>query len=217
VPSRTQGEYLDAVLAVDARRAQQTVDRAIAAGMPVALVYLGVLAPALQELGARWERAEITIGDEHLATAITQGVLATLAPRLPRPAHPGPQHVAVVGCGAGDFHGVGARMVGDFLEAAGFRLLDLGVSAPASAFAGVAAAHGARVVAVSSSRAEHLDAVRDVRKALDQLRDPPLLAVGGLAYAGHADRASAVGADVHAPDPAELVRLLAPLVGSSAA
>ena len=52
-------------------------------------------------------------------------------------------------------------MVGDFLQAAGWRVFDLGAATPASAFASVAAERGAQLVAVSSSRAEHLDGVRE--------------------------------------------------------
>ncbi|MCW2995967.1 MAG: hypothetical protein JWQ18_3462 [Conexibacter sp.] len=199
------------MLAADAVAAQRLIDGVIAEGLPVRACYLDVLAPAMRELGELWEQAKIGIGDEHLATAITQGVLATLAYRLPRAAvsADGERAVAVVGCGPGDFHGLGARMVGDFLQAAGWLVLDLGQAAPASAFADVAATHDARLVAVSSSRAEHLDGVRDVRRALDTLARPPLLAVGGVAYSGHRERATAVGADLHAGDPALLLEQLA--------
>lgn len=206
--ARTRHAYLAALLRADPEEAQRTVDVAIAAGLPVSVTYLEVLAPALAEVGALWERAEISVGDEHVATAITQGVLATLSTRLPRVTPPDARPVAVVGCGAGDFHGVGVQMVSDFLLAAGWRTLPLGAATPAVGFADVAAQHGATLVAVSTSRAEHLDGVRDVRKALDRLESPPIMAVGGLAYLGHPERVAAVGADLYAADPAELVRLL---------
>lgn len=179
--------------------------------MPAATAYLEVLTPAMHRLGVLWEQGRIGIADEHLATAITQGVLVTLSAQLPRAqarrsATPdSPRPVAVLGCGPDDFHGVGARMVGDFLEAAGWRVLDLGAAAPAEAFASVATAYDARVVAVSSSRATDLAGVRAVRRALDRLARPPLLAVGGLAYAGERAASAAVGADLHAADPASLI------------
>jgi MerR family transcriptional regulator, light-induced transcriptional regulator len=205
---QTRAAYLAALLLADARSAQGVIDAALAAGLAVDAAYLEVLAPAMHEVGVLWERARITVAGEHLATAITQGVLARLAARLPRRSAGAERPVAVLGCGPEDFHGLGTRMVGDFLQAAGWRVFDLGAATPASAFASVAAEHGAHVVAVSSSRAEHLDGVREVRRALNGLPSPPLLAVGGNAYDGYPERASAVGAELHAADPRELLARL---------
>jgi methanogenic corrinoid protein MtbC1 len=203
--AQTRAAYLEALLLADARSAQGVIDAALAAGLAVDAAYLEVLAPAMYEIGVLWERARITVAGEHLATAITQGVLAALAARLPRRTAHAERPVAVLGCGPGDSHGLGTRMVGDFLQAAGWRVFDLGPAIPASAFVSVAAERGAHLVAVSSSRAEHLDGVREVRRALNGLACPPLLAVGGNAYDGYPERASAVGAELHAADPRELL------------
>jgi MerR family transcriptional regulator, light-induced transcriptional regulator len=202
---QTRAAYLVALLEADARGAQGVVEAALAAGLTVDAAYLDVLASAMYEVGVLWKRARITVAGEHLATAITQGVLATLAARLPRRTAQAERPVAVLGCGPEDFHGLGSRMVGDFLQAAGWRVFDLGAAAPASAFVNVAAERCAHVVCVSSSRAEHLDGVREVRRALNGLARPPLLAVGGNAYEGYPERASAVGADLHAADPRGLL------------
>jgi methanogenic corrinoid protein MtbC1 len=204
----TRAAYLAALLRVDSRSAQEVVEAALADGLAVDAVYLEVLAPTMHQVGVLWEQAKVTVAGEHLATAITQGVLATLAARLPRRTAAAAGPVAVIGCGPDDFHGLGTRMVGDFLQAAGWRVFHLGAATPAPAFASVASEQGAQVVAVSSSRAEHLDGVHQIRRALDDLARPPLLAVGGSAYDGHPERASAVGAELHAADPRELLRRL---------
>ena len=202
---QTRAAYLEALLLADARSAQGVMDTALASGLAVDAAYLDVLAPAMHEIGALWERARITVAGEHLATAITQGVLAGLAAQLPRRTAHAERPVAVLGCGPEDFHGLGTRMVGDFLQAAGWRVFELGAATPASAFAGVAAERGAHLVAVSSSRAEHLEGVREVRRALNGLACAPLLAVGGNAYEGHPEWAAAVGAELHAADPQQLL------------
>jgi methanogenic corrinoid protein MtbC1 len=217
-PSPRAGEqlvrvaYVEALLRADSVGARDVVEQAIAGGMAVETIYLEVLAPAMHELGVMWERAEITVADEHLATAITQSVVAALANRLPRvrstPAGAAAPLV-VCGCGPDDRHGLGSRMVVDFFDAAGWRVLDLGPAAPADAFASVALAHGAAVVAVSTSLPEYLEGARAVRRELDGLAAPPLMVVGGQAYAGRDDRAREVGADLYAPDPAVLLVQLA--------
>ncbi|WP_354700865.1 hypothetical protein DSM112329_01157 [Paraconexibacter sp. AEG42_29] len=204
----TRSRYLAALLDADAGRAQRAIDDGIARGLPVATTYLDVLTPVMRQLGTLWEQAKISIGDEHLATAITAGVLASLSGRLPRVPAVAARPVAVLGSGPDDFHGLGARMVGDFLQAAGWRVLDLGPAAPAEAFASVAAAHGALVVAVSTSRPEQLDAVATVRQALDELERPPLMVVGGQGYADGREAVAHVGADLYAADPAQLLQQL---------
>jgi methanogenic corrinoid protein MtbC1 len=207
----TRAAYLAAVLRPDAPAATAIVEAALAAGVSVDAIYLEVLAPAMHDIGVLWERAQVTVSAEHLATAITQSILATLASRLPHRVVGAERAVAVVGCGPGDFHGLGSRMVGDFLESAGWRVFDLGAAASASAFADATIEHDARLVAVSSSSVDHLDGVREVRRAIDGLPSAPVLAVGGNAYAGHPDRAWAVGAQLHAADPRELLLQLAAL------
>lgn len=201
-------QYLDALLAADATAARAVVDTALALGVPTGAVYLEVIGPAMEEVGRRWEAAEITVADEHLATAITQGVLAGLAMHLPRTSSSAAGRVAVTGSGPGDDHGIGSRVVADFLAAAGWKVLDLGANTPAEGFAQIAARHDARVVAVSTSLSQHLDGVRRVRAALDGLERPPLLVVGGRAYGGSEDRARRVGADLFAQDPATLLERL---------
>jgi methanogenic corrinoid protein MtbC1 len=205
VVAQARASYLAAVLRPDAQRAMAVVEAGLAAGISVDAIYLEVLTPAMHDIGVLWERAQVTVGGERLATAITHGVLATLAGRLPRRVASIGRPVAVLGCGPGDVHGLGARMVGDFLEAAGWSVIDLGAATSAAAFADMAAEHRAPLVAVSSSRAEHLDGVREVRSALDRMAAPAVLAVGGHAYAGHPGRASEVGAEVHAADPREFL------------
>src|SRR5918998_1648825 len=74
--------YLDALLDSDMEGARRVLDDALDAGVPARDLYLGVLQPALYEIGERWSRAEISIAQEHLATAATQSLMSRLAERL---------------------------------------------------------------------------------------------------------------------------------------
>src|SRR4051794_23358632 len=75
-------EYLRALLAPDARRARALVDAAADDGVPVQRLYVAVLEPAMARIGRLWEEARISVAQEHMATQITQAVLAPLALRL---------------------------------------------------------------------------------------------------------------------------------------
>ena len=203
-----RGEYLDAVLLPDARRAREVVLAAADAGVSVAQLYLSVLQPALEEIGRQWELAQISVAREHLATQISQSVLAELAGRLST-GDGGRGRTAIVSCSPGELHSVGGQMVADFLEADGWRVLILGADVPAPELARLAEDEGVAVVALSTALPAHLLAAGTACAALRRLASPPLIVAGGRAFGGDAARAEVVGADAYAAGPAELLQLLA--------
>ena len=203
-----RGEYVAAVLAPDARRARDLIAQAADDGVPAEDLYLSVLHPALEEIGRRWERAEISVAREHLATQISQAVLAGLASQL-SPGDGGGGRRALVSCSPGEMHAIGGQMVADFLEADGWDVLMLGADVPAAELARLAEEEGVAVIALSTALPEHLLAAGTACAALRRLPEPPLIVAGGRGFGGDEARARAVGADVFARDPAELLRILA--------
>jgi len=201
--------YLEAILAPEARRARRLVIDAATAGAPVARLYLDVLRPALHEIGRLWEQARIGVAQEHLATQITQSVLAELSLSLTGDVAAGAGRKAIVSCSPGELHVLGGQMVADFLEADGWDVMPLGADVPAAEVAELAREHGVELVALSSALPAHLLAAGVVCAALRRLPDPPFIVAGGQAYAGERRRALAVGADELADDPESLLRLLA--------
>jgi len=199
-PEHVLGDYLDALAGADLAGARSVLDDAIEAGMPVRRIYLEVLQPALYEIGRRWSHAEISVAQEHLATAATQSAMARLAERLsegPRRVRPGS---ALVACVSDELHAVGGRMVADFLEADGWRVTFLGQLTPGLELADLAAEHSAQVVALSAALPERVPRVAEVCAALRALDPAPFVLVGGQAFGGSAERALRTGADAYAAD-----------------
>ena len=193
-------EYLRALLEADVPRARTVLDDAVSAGTPVRLVYLDVLQPTLYEVGRRWSHAEISIAQEHLATAATQSAMARLAESLSdgrRRVSPG---AAVVACVSDELHAVGGRMVADFLEADGWRVVFLGQLTPGTDLAVLAAEQGATLVALSAALPERVPQVAEVCAALRGLDPAPYVLVGGQAFGGSPERALRTGADAFAVD-----------------
>jgi MerR family transcriptional regulator, light-induced transcriptional regulator len=203
--------YLGAALDGDPGTARRVLDEAMDAGLAARDVYLGILQPALYEVGVRWERAEISVAQEHLATATTQSLMARLSERLADGAHATRRGRAVVACPADELHQVGSRMVADFLEADGWDVAYLGPVTPPAEVARIAARDGraADVVALSAALPERLPDVAEACAALRALDRVPFVLVGGQAFAGDRGRARRVGADAFAGDAAEAVRILA--------
>jgi methanogenic corrinoid protein MtbC1 len=200
--------FLAALVDHDAAGAERGVLAAVDDGLPVRDVYLGVLQPALYEVGRGWERGQLSVAQEHLATAVVQSLIAQLSDRLAD--RPGADRRpvrgrAVVACTPGELHAVGARFVADFLEGDGWEVLALGPSTPTASLLDLVEATRPAVVALSTTLASNLDSARRVLDGLDRLDPRPLIVAGGRAYDGQAALARALGADAFAGD-AEMLR-----------
>lgn len=199
-PEHVREDFLGALLASDLSAARGVLDEAIAAGMPVRRIYLDVLQPTLYDVGRLWSHAEISIAQEHLATAATQSAMARLAESLAdgrrrvRPA------TAIVACVSDELHAVGGRMVADFLEADGWRVVFLGQLTPGTDLTALAAEQGATLVALSAALPERVPLVAEACAALRGLDPAPFVLVGGQAFGGSAERALRTGADAYAGD-----------------
>lgn len=203
------GEYLEAVLAGDRRRAFAVLDRARGAGLGHREMYLEVFQPALREVGRLWQENRISVADEHLATAITQAAMARLYDDLFTVSRRrGPLLIAA--CADSERHELGLRMICDLLELEGWDTVFLGATTPIDSLVEMVEARRPAVVALSASIAPHLGRVGEAIRALrERLGDrAPLIAVGGRPFIEDPELAGRVGADLTALDAVEAVKLL---------
>lgn len=131
-PPQLSRVYLEALRAADTAGAYRVASRALAEGLSLAALYQQVIAPAMHELGRLWQRGAITVADEHLATALTHRVLATLRPS-PLEAEPRPRPQVLLAAVQGEQHALGLRMAADLLEDAGWQPIYLGADVPTGA------------------------------------------------------------------------------------
>ena len=211
MPALTQtvrDDYVAALLAGDGTRARHVVERAVADGLAVADVCLGVLTPALEHVGVLWARGEISVANEHYASQISSGVLAALAPRMRVPPRGG--RLAVLTCTEGEQHALGVQMAGEFLEAAAWEVLQLGAGLPAEDLLDLVVAEQPDLVGLSTSTPGMLSGAQRTLTLLAATDPRPLIVVGGRAWAGLPDeQVRAMGADLRLPGPVELVELVA--------
>ena len=199
--------YLAALLANDGTRARHVVERAVADGLPVPDVYLRVLQPALEKIGLLWERGEITVAHEHYATQVSSGLLGSLAPRMRVPPRGG--RLAVLSCTEGEQHAFGVQVVGEFLEAAAWEVLQLGAGLPAEDLFALVVDEQPDVVGLSTATAGMLPAAERTLALLREAAPRPLIVVGGHGWDDVPDgRLRTMGADVRVAGPLELVDLL---------
>ncbi|WP_372791603.1 diguanylate cyclase [Paraconexibacter sp.] len=130
--SLLSAEYLDAICRGDAHGAEAALRKALSMGIGPATAFTRVVQPALEQVGADWERGELSVAQEHIASGISQRALASIYPMLIEDAVPNGIRVLLASV-AGQLHSIGLRAVSDILEGAGFDSTYLGSDTPIEA------------------------------------------------------------------------------------
>ena len=196
--------YLTALLEQDRHGAAAVLDEAEAAGLGIREIYLSVFEPSLKEIGHLWERGEVDVYEEHFFSAATGLFMAGYSSRMEDVAT-GPVFLGMaVG---GEFHELGTRMVGDFLQLDGWRTRHLGVNVPTESVLRAVVELRADLVGIGATMAHHANGVSALIQALRSrpgTKSVPIL-VGGAAFNGDTGLWKEIGADGYAPDAAAAV------------
>jgi diguanylate cyclase (GGDEF)-like protein len=155
--------FVDALIAGHGARAEAIALRGRAAGLSLAAVHGRIITPALFEIGNRWERSEITVAEEHLATVICHRVLATLHGTL-RDLPARKRARVLLATPSGQRHSLGLRMVADVLEGAGYDVTHLGADVPPDALRHAVARYRPAVLGLSLTMGH---AVAELEESID--------------------------------------------------
>jgi len=188
-------KYLHALLEGRRRDAETLILDVAGHGTPIRELYLEVLQPVQAEVGRMWHAAEVTIGDEHFATATTESVMSRLRNWFPDV--PARERTVVATSIGGDLHAVGVRMVADFFEMDGWQAIYLGPNMPADEIVQSVPVHDADLLALSITSSLHLRAAGELIEHLrsEETCDGLRILVGGSALAVAPDLWRELGAD----------------------
>jgi methanogenic corrinoid protein MtbC1 len=140
------------------------------------MLYDDVVAPALVDVGQLWDEGKISIADEHIATAITQSVLATFYGTFSW-ATDGPK--AILACVPGERHELGARMAADLFANDGWNIIYVGADVPQEALLGLVLREAPLFVGLSLGMLDRVAAARDVIAELRRAAPQTRIIVGG--------------------------------------
>jgi methanogenic corrinoid protein MtbC1 len=204
--AETYNGYISALRQGDRRLALQTARSALEDGVDIRDLYLGVFQPAMHEVGRLWEVTEITVAQEHLATAITQSVMAQLYSYIFSRSPIGRTMVAT--CIGGELHELGIRMVADFFEIEGWDVYYLGANMPIEDVISMVYEQQAELLAISVTLNSHVPRARDLIRALrnTDLGKSVKVLIGGQPINRSPEMFRAIGADMTASDAREAVQ-----------
>ncbi|PKL38623.1 MAG: hypothetical protein CVV41_22485 [Candidatus Riflebacteria bacterium HGW-Riflebacteria-1] len=152
-------------------------------GAALRLFYRDTMRPAMYEVGSRWARGEISVAEEHLATALAQTVVANMQARSA--ASSGKRGRAIITAATNEQHDLGARMVAHAFETDDWEVIYLGANMPLSDLTHMARRTMPRFVGISLAMPYHLHHVKriiDTFKSDGELAQIKIL-VGGLVFA----------------------------------
>jgi diguanylate cyclase (GGDEF)-like protein len=173
---RLSRAYQDALTVADAGGAGRVARQALSEGMGVAGLYQRVIAPAMWRIGDLWEQGEISVADEHLATALTHQAMAGIyGPSLGHKARPGRILLAAV---EGEQHALGLRMASDVIELAGYETIYLGADVPTVDLLQAVAARSPNLVGLSATMPSSIPALERTIAEIRRL-DPNLIVLFG--------------------------------------
>ena len=172
--------------------------------------YSQVIQPVMYEIGRLWEQDDISVAQEHLASAIVGRILAGINMTLIESKKN--KGKAVVTASPNEYHEIGAWMVADILENAGWHVQYLGANTPQKDLIKLLRSFLPDVLAISVSMPFNIGKTKAI---IEEVRhDPELehlkIMVGGKVFNENPDLWRTTGADGFAANLDEAIKCIQP-------
>ncbi len=194
--------YAEAAARGDSARCEEILVGALRRSPSLLQAYQDLLGAGMTTVGRWYREGRIDEAGEHLASEITQRLMARTAE------HFGHRRrndlVALLGCAPGAWHVIGLRMIGDYLQQQGWRSIYLGPNVPIPAFAATVAQNAPHLVLLACHAEDEVEATLGLLRAVAALRSesahPFLIGVGGAAVESDPGPFLRAGADFASRD-----------------
>lgn len=175
--------------------AEDYIKKSLDQGTSLIDIEVGIVQPAMYEIGRMWQQNKISVAQEHLATAISQNALAR-AFAMAEFADP-VDRLALCACIEGNHHSLGLRMVSDAYELSGWEVSFLGSDTPNSSILSQVDSENPDVLALSVSLPHQIITLQQLITQLkaEMGSKMPAIVVGGLAFNNHQNLSSRLQVD----------------------
>jgi 5-methyltetrahydrofolate--homocysteine methyltransferase len=178
------------------------IKQALEKGVAPNLIIDKGLLEGLGRVGAKFKAGTIFIPEVLVVAKIVRGAMDILRPHMTK-GEVIYRGKVVLGTVRGDLHDIGKNLVGIMLEAAGFKIIDIGVNVPSEKFVETAQKHGADIVGLSALLTTTMS---EMGKVIEQIQSTGLdtnVIVGGAPITQ--EFADEIGADAYAVNAGEAV------------
>ena len=196
--------FATALLMGDEVGAELAIRDAMDAKVSTAEIDDAIIAPAMWLVGDLWERGEISVADEHLATEITVRVLA-LQREAERVAVARAANRVMLATPEGEQHVVALRMTRNLLREAGYDVLMLGAEVPPRDLAAAAARYEPDVICLSATMPGATDRVLVAIDEVQATRPGAAFVVGGRGLAQRMRSEPGIDVCLRVPEVVEAV------------
>ena len=175
--------YFAALMAGDEEKSVTLINALVAQRLPMETIYLEVFAQSINRIGELYREGLTDEAHEHMASAITERIMARVAQFYMPVARLSCR--AVLGCVAENWHTIGLRMLADGLKTLGWETIFLGANVPTTSFVAMAQVMKPDLVIISCAMDEQAEAAHDLLNRLADLRSQMSEPVFQIAAGGH--------------------------------
>ncbi len=192
-------QLLQYMLAADRKAANALVDEWAGVHDGYGQAVNSLLEPALNAFGRLWATDDdVNLAQGYVSAKIAEDVMSKALAERPADAGPVRQKgPVIIGNIEDDYHALGRKMVGTFLQADGWEVVDLGNDVLPGEFVDRAVAAGAKVIGASAMMYVNAINIKNLRNEIDRrsLAGKIQLAVGGAIFVLRPELVAEVGGD----------------------
>lgn len=174
-------DFIKAAINMDIRAAKESAKKAINEGIDPYDFIENAIAKALKIIGDKFENEEFFLPELFMAAEIVKKAMKILEPHIKASEHQKKIGKVVIGTAKSDMHDIGKNIVSFFLEAEGFKVIDLGVDVSPDKFVETVRNEKPDILAISALITLTMPEVSNTLKALENanLRNQVKIIVGG--------------------------------------
>ncbi|WP_166963554.1 cobalamin B12-binding domain-containing protein [Yeosuana marina] len=173
-------EFLKLLLVGNKAGCSQLIRELFENKIPFKHIYEEVLKSSLYDIGELWESNKISVGTEHLASAIVESILNEGYSSII--SSDKSQKKVLLCCVENEFHQIGIKMVGTMFESLGWDTFFLGTNMPTKDLIDFAKITSPDIISISVSLYFHLPLLETLIENIRREFPDTTILVGGLAF-----------------------------------